>query len=85
MAVASVKTEPTFDVTGRNVLFDARTYRAGGMGRSYDVAPDDQHFVMMRAGSGEGAPRDMILVQNFVEELKARSGDRSGERRAKRQ
>ena len=80
MAVASVATDPTFDVIGRKVLFDARKYRAGGMGRGYDIAPDDQHFVMIRTGERAEAPRDMVLVQNFVEEIKARSGDRPQDR-----
>jgi serine/threonine-protein kinase len=36
----------------------------------YDVTPDDQRFVMLR--EVESAESEFILVQNFVEELKAR-------------
>ena len=42
--------------------------------RSYDVAPDDQRFLMARAYQGdtqeEAASSRFILVQNFFEELK---------------
>ena len=39
----------------------------------YDVTPDDQRFIMIRdAGGGEAA--EVILVENFFEELKEKVG-----------
>jgi eukaryotic-like serine/threonine-protein kinase len=41
-------------------------------GRSYDVSPDGQRFLMIKEGGTEGtaAPASIIVVQNWVEELK---------------
>ena len=41
---------------------------SGNFGRSYDVLPDGR-FVMMRRADQSGA-REIVLIQNFVEELK---------------
>ena len=48
-------------------------YFTGVSGRSYDVAPDGQRFLMTTAGGGAedtSAPPDLILVQNWFEELR---------------
>ena len=41
-------------------------------GRSYDVSPDGQRFLMIKEGGTDGtaAPASIIVVQNWVEELK---------------
>ena len=40
----------------------------------YDVTPDDQRFVMLRIGDRENAvASELILVENWVEELRQRS------------
>jgi len=39
----------------------------------YDVSPDARRFVMMRPISG-GDEAELVLVQNWFEELKARMG-----------
>ena len=41
--------------------------------RAYDVMADDQRFLMIRLG-GSGYVGDLIMVQNFFEELKAKVG-----------
>lgn len=41
--------------------------------RSYDVSPDGQRFLMIKAAPGPreaAAPPQLIVVQNFLEELK---------------
>ena len=41
----------------------------------YDVSPDDQRFVLIRVrDETAGAGSELILVQNFFEELKAKVG-----------
>ena len=43
------------------------------MGRTYDIAPDGQRFLMIKEGSGAdqaAAPRSLIVVLNWAEELK---------------
>ena len=41
--------------------------------RSYDVSPDGQRFLMIKEGAGgieTPAPPSMVVVQNWLEELK---------------
>lgn len=40
--------------------------------RTYDIAPDGKRFLMITGGDGERAtsPSDLIVVQNWFEELK---------------
>ena len=45
-------------------------YTRQGPSRFYDVAPDDERFLMARPPSAENTPISAILVQNFFEELK---------------
>jgi serine/threonine-protein kinase len=42
------------------------------LGRTYDIAPDGQRFLMIKEGAGadQAAPRSLIVVLNWVEELK---------------
>ncbi len=79
---AQVETAPDFRVTERQVLFALRPdyvgYAVGDGGDDfYDVAPDDQRFLMARfaAGVESGDGGRHILVQNFFEELKAKVGN----------
>jgi serine/threonine-protein kinase len=41
-------------------------------GRSYDVSPDGQRFLMIKEGGADGAaaPTSIVVVQHWVEELK---------------
>ena len=41
----------------------------------YDVAPDDSRFLMLRRVGGNEATTELILVQNFTEELAERPGN----------
>ena len=71
MTAAAVTTEPEFQVTSRERLFDARIYRSVVAYRAYDVARSDQRFVMLQAGEVEGTgAADMILVENWFTELR---------------
>lgn len=76
MVAAQVRTESGFSVGERSVLFDIgpdyliiqqEQYAL------YDVTPDDQRFVMLRQVDVE--PPEVIVVQNWFEELKARVGN----------
>jgi serine/threonine-protein kinase len=71
MAVA-VKTAPTFVASRPRGLFEGR-YSVTANVRPYDVSPDSQRFLMVK--QKDRAPisaSQMILVQNWLEELKAR-------------
>ena len=63
--VASVSLSPTLVVTGRRRLFTG-SFLSGGPFREYDVAPDDQHFVMISGGSAQST---LIGVQNVFQRL----------------
>jgi len=64
MVAVRVETTPTFSAGPTSVLFPGGAYAAG-----YDVSPDGERFIMVRP-LGDQAQGDMILVQNFFEELK---------------
>jgi eukaryotic-like serine/threonine-protein kinase len=49
------------------------TSPAGFFGRTYDISPDGQRFLMLKAGGGPDqavVPTSLIVVQHFDEELK---------------
>ena len=49
------------------------TIPAGNPGRTYDISPDGQRFLMIKQGDGSGqtaAATSLIVVQNWAEELK---------------
>jgi serine/threonine-protein kinase len=65
LMVASVTLSPAFAVAARRRLFTG-SFLSGGAFREYDVAPDDQHFVMI---SGGAAQSTLIGVQNVFQRL----------------
>jgi hypothetical protein len=72
MVAVTVQAGATFSVTGQKVLFPAGTYSFAGAYPTYDVAPDDRRFVMIRSVA-PSAETELVLVQNWAEELKARA------------
>jgi serine/threonine-protein kinase len=76
MKVVGVQTSPTFATLEVRELFSTRDYFNFAYHRSYDVSADDQRFVMIRTNAvGEPAIGDLIVVENFFEELKAKLGN----------
>ena len=73
MVVATIQTSPTFAVVSERALFSASEYRLENNHRAYDVTADDQRFLMIRLGTEYAG--DLILVQNWFEELKAKVGN----------
>ncbi len=49
-------------------LFDASSFQSDPTSREYDVAPDDQRFVMIQRGVSTST---LMMVVNWLEELKA--------------
>jgi serine/threonine-protein kinase len=78
LMVAEIRPGPLMAVVERRVLFSVPDgiYFANNS-TSYLVTEDDQRFLMARvAGTGEEQNQDeLILVQNFFEELKERVGN----------
>ena len=64
-----VDLEPDCEAGRPTTLFES-SY-VSRVGTNYDVAPDGQRFLMIKAVGAEGsAGNDVVLVQNWVEELK---------------
>ena len=72
--LVSVEVVPgrTFAMGQRRVLFSLSGYSLSV--NRYDVTPDDQRFVMIRFRGG-GDDSELIVVENFFEELKAKVGN----------
>jgi serine/threonine-protein kinase len=74
LVAAALETEPGFRVLSRDPLFQVvGSYRSAASERRYDVALDDQSFLMIAPvslGTTEAAASHVILVENWFEELK---------------
>ena len=71
MTRVPIQTTPTFSASTPTTLFDTRYY-AGGSGRAYDVSPDGQRFLMIKNNGGTDQAPSMVVVLNWLEELKAK-------------
>ena len=69
MFAVTVRPGQTLSVGRPQLLFEFPMLRPSTGNRPYDVTPDGR-FVMIRTGSGEDSSSNMILVQNWFEELK---------------
>jgi len=72
MVAAQVTTAPTFRVDGEESLFSVgNDYRRENVHRAYDVAQDDQRFLMLRIVESDDpeSQSDLILVKNWFTEL----------------
>ncbi len=74
LMVVEVLPGATFVTGERGVLFSAQGFRWNTWHQYYDVTPDDQRFVMIRNLGGQEAS-ELIVVENFFEELKAQVGN----------
>jgi eukaryotic-like serine/threonine-protein kinase len=66
-------TPTTWNSLAPKKLLEPRYYTGGGNpNRSYDVSPDGQRFLMIKAASADptAVPPNIIVVQHFDEELK---------------
>jgi serine/threonine-protein kinase len=72
MVVVPIRTKPTLEAGELRRLFGAADFTYPG-GPGFDVSPDGQRFLMTRLVGAGGAPREeLIVVQNFFEELRAK-------------
>jgi eukaryotic-like serine/threonine-protein kinase len=68
MIAVEVQLSPTFAVLSRRTLFSWDGYLSSPSHAVFDVSPDDERFLMLRASSG--APGELIWIDNWFEELK---------------
>ena len=75
VAVAVLPGE-AFAMGEQRTLFSAQPYLANVNHRMYDITPNDQRFVMIRVQAEAGRDdTQLIVVENFFEELKAKVGN----------
>ena len=78
LVAATITTQSTFIVGSQKALFSLPSgIRQNISSARYTVSRDDQRFLMVRsagAASGDAKRERLILVTNFVEELKAKVG-----------
>lgn len=75
MMAVSVTTDGTFSAGEPRILFEGRYFEAEPGGPNYDVARDDQRFLMVLPGNTAGPDR-LNLVQEWKAEILKRLGDR---------
>jgi serine/threonine-protein kinase len=79
VAVGVTTSGGSFQVTNRQPLFNLgeRGLDFGANYTSWDVDADDQAFLMVQFGGGttDSVEQEFILVQNWIEELRARLGN----------
>jgi hypothetical protein len=71
MLAVAVQSGTTFVAARPQVLFDIAMLLSGRGNRPYDIAPDGR-FLIIRSGqveAGVGTATNMIVVQNWLEEL----------------
>ena len=69
MMVVAINTQATFSAATPRVLFEGPYEPGLGLRQNYDVTPDGQQFVMVRAAQGSGQAQ-INVVLNWFEELK---------------
>ena len=75
LVAVQVTGDPTFAAGQQEVLFSMSDYLTSNGNPMYDVSPDDRRFVMLRIGDTETAAAELILVENWAEELRGRAGN----------
>ena len=75
LVAIQVSTDLTFAAGPQEVLFSVADYMRNPAQAMYDVALDDQQFVMLRLGDTEDDPSEFILVENWADEFLGRTGN----------
>ena len=71
MMAVEVTLGATFTAGTPRALFDLTGYRGARNRQQYDVAPDGQHFVMIREPADDEG-RNVIYAEHWLAELEAR-------------
>ena len=74
LIAVQVVRDPAFSLGTQRRLFSVMRYKPDAFHRAYDVARDDQRFLMIRQEVGEDEG-ELILVLNWLEEVKRQVGN----------
>jgi DNA-binding SARP family transcriptional activator/Tol biopolymer transport system component len=69
LVAVEIHTQPRFSLGRSTALFPAAGFTSSRFAPQYAVAPNDRRFLMIRAGT----PDKLIVVENWFEELRAKS------------
>jgi dipeptidyl aminopeptidase/acylaminoacyl peptidase/tRNA A-37 threonylcarbamoyl transferase component Bud32 len=72
LIAVEINTNPTFSLGRSTPLFSAAEFQSDQFVPQYDVSLDDRRFLMIRSIAAN-APDKLIVVDNWFEELKAKS------------
>ena len=72
MMAATIETKPAFVAAKPKVLFEGYYETRGYPVTNYDVSPDGQRFLMIKASEQESEATQINVVLNWFEELKGR-------------
>jgi hypothetical protein len=67
-----IATQPGFAAGKPRMLFEGPYQPTGATIQNYDVSPDGQRFLMIKASEQESVPTQINVVLNWFEELKRR-------------
>jgi Tol biopolymer transport system component len=72
LVAVRVTPTPPFAVVSRQVLFDASDFLQPSISRrNFDVATDDQHFLMVQRADGARSGQ-VVVIENWSEEMRRR-------------
>jgi hypothetical protein len=72
MMAVDVSTQPSFSVGKPRILFQGQYVPTSATFPYYDVSPDGQRFLMIKESEETPALTQIVVVQNWFEELKRR-------------
>ena len=74
MMAVEIKTQPSLIVGKPRLLFEgyAVNQTVGAVAANYDVTPDGQRFIMLQPSAQPAAGTQIVVVENWLEELKRR-------------
>ena len=72
LVIVALQTAPSLRVGAATKLFDTRYFQSEFYGRTYDVTPDGQRFLMIKENSAgdPNATPSVVVALDWVEELK---------------
>ena len=70
MMAVDIETEPSFRAGEPKLLFD-RPFHSLVFGSTYDRSPIDDRFAMITTSEDLGKANELVIVENWFEELKA--------------
>ena len=72
MMAVDIQGKAGFATGSPRLLFDQPYAPGAGLGTAYDVAPDGQHFVMLKETGTQSSQLELRVILNWAEEVQRR-------------